>query len=69
MPRRSLKVSHPNDRRITRRGTAVLPDVPVFATDPGTPTVPEASADKSQSAAQPDSMDDRIRRMIEAAYT
>jgi hypothetical protein len=69
MPRHRRNVSRPNDRRITRRRDAELPDVPVSAAGSSAPPVTEGASDKPNAAAQPDSMDDRIRRMIEAAYT
>jgi hypothetical protein len=55
--------------RVTRRRAADLPDVPVVAPDAAASSEAGPAVDQSRSMPQPDSVDDRIRRMIEAAYT
>ncbi|HVC59757.1 MAG TPA: hypothetical protein VND19_05245 [Acetobacteraceae bacterium] len=57
--------------RISRpiRRAAKLPRVPVVVPDLDASGTIKPSADQPQSATLPDPVDDRIRRMIEAAYT
>lgn len=69
MPRHSRKTPRPQDRRAIRQYSTQPPDVPVVVPGSNTPNKAKPSAGHSQSAAQPDPVDDRIRRMIEAAYT
>ena len=64
MPRQRKQEAHPNQRRKSR--AVALPDVPVVV-----PTSGDAkpTPETTQSPAQPNEADERIRRMIEAAYT
>lgn len=56
-------------RRSIRRQAADLPDVPVVT--PASIVSGDATpvSEQTQSVAAPDPVDERIRRMIEAAYT
>jgi hypothetical protein len=66
LPRQRKK--DPRISRPTRRA-AEPPQVPVVVPDTSTSTEAEPPPGRSQSTAQPDPLDDQIRRMIEAAYT
>ncbi|MGA3397810.1 MAG: hypothetical protein ABSC95_01220 [Acetobacteraceae bacterium] len=67
MPRHHTKASHPGYRRVRR--TAEPPPVPVVVPDSSSSGVDQAPLEYVRTAAQPDPMDEQIKRMIEAAYT
>jgi hypothetical protein len=67
MPRARRKSFNASNRRIAR--TVDLSSVPVMVPDSEKSSKAKPSLGDSQSAAQPDTMDDWIKRMIEAAYT
>lgn len=69
MPQRRRKTPGLGPRRTIRQRMADLPDVPVVAPDSSVSGDSMPAADRPQSATQPDPMEDRIRLMIEAAYT
>ncbi|HEY1931504.1 MAG TPA: hypothetical protein VGG99_05795 [Acetobacteraceae bacterium] len=61
------KRGRPGDRRIRRGDTP--PEVPVRVADTPTPGKLADAVVEGQAAPASDAMDDKIRRMIEAAYT
>lgn len=67
MPSVRRKTFNPGNRRTQR--TAELPQVPTVVPDSNTSNQAKPPQGQSQLAAQPDPVDDQIRRMIEAAYT
>jgi len=69
MPRPHRKAPRLLVRRVIRRGDLEVPEIPITADGAGPPAGSEPTANQARPEAQPDSVDERIRRMIEAAYT
>ena len=67
MPRHRPKTSHPGNRRIRR--AAEPPPVPVVVPGSATSSGVKPTTEASKATARPDPVDERIRRMLEAAYT
>jgi hypothetical protein len=67
MPRHRPKTSHPGNRRVRR--SVEPPPVPVVVPDPAASGDAKPATDAAKAAAPPEPIDERIRRMIEAAYT
>lgn len=67
MPRARKKTSSQSKRRTQR--TAEVPQVPVVVPDGNSLGSVEPSSKQAHAAAQPDPVDERVRRMVEAAYT
>jgi hypothetical protein len=69
MPRRSHKTPGLERRRNIRQYIADVPDVPVVTPDSINSSADRRVEDHRQQALEAEPVDDRIRRMIEAAYT
>jgi hypothetical protein len=67
MPRRNMRSFRPASQR--HRRAMVPPDVPVRSLDPSKSDYETGAVESTKPEAQRDTVDDNIRRMIEAAYT